>query len=541
MNKKLTLLITLVTLLTLQTLQTTFAQVTQEWVARFNSGGSNNDHLTAMAMDSSGNIIVTGWIQTTDQNANFCTVKYNSAGVQQWVAIYNGPPGSNSIDQAVAVGVDLSGNVFVTGNSERAGMETDDYCTIMYNPQGVQQWVARYAFNGTGSNYPYALAIDLVGNVYVTGESTGSGTGQDFATIKYSRNGDSLWVRRYNKPGNNDYAMTIDVDDQSNVYVGGFSDMTGKMTIIKYNASGVQQCLNDSIMGGGIHMKLKVDNQYNIYVEGITFVSLEANNYLIAKYNNNEVLQWQQTYNGSGNSDDITYDLSVDKSRNVYITGRVYGGASSADYATLKYNAQGVQQWVQIYNGPGNYYDEAFSICLDDSSNVYVTGRSVTGPPPNGTDQFATIKYNTNGVQQWVMTYPGGGHNIIVDRLRSVYVAGGNTGSGTGLDYVIIKYSQLVGIRNKEIQVLTNDALYNNYPNPYNPITTSTYYLHKKCHTRLEVFDALGRKVLTLVNSVQPSGFHSLNFDAYDLSSGIYFYKLETEDYSNTKIMSVIK
>jgi hypothetical protein len=82
--------------------------------------------------------------------------------------------------------IDASGNVYVTGSSYVAGY---DYTTVKYNSAGLQQWVVQYT--GPGYNYDWtkALVIDAGGNIYVTGESPGSGTGLDFATIKYSQTG----------------------------------------------------------------------------------------------------------------------------------------------------------------------------------------------------------------------------------------------------------------------------------------------------------------------------------------------------------------
>jgi hypothetical protein len=513
--------------------------VTQEWVRHYINIGSPNV-VTAMAMDSSGNVIITGYITTTNQGQNFCTVKYSSTGVQQWVAIYNGPS-ANSTDQAVDVGVDTQGNVYVTGISERAGLGSDDYCTIKYSPQGVQQWVRRYG-PYQGVNDPYALAIDILGNVYVTGESTGIGTGQDYATIKYSPDGDSLWVKRHSSSSAyNDIATTIAVDAQANVYVGGFFQTLFKVAIIKYSTTGEQQWINANITGGGIHSKIKLDNQGNIFYAGLAYVSGQGNNYLTVKYNNNGVFQWQQTYNGSGNSDDIPYDLALDKIGNVYVTGSSFGSSSATDYTTVKYNDSGSEQWVRRYNPPGNYYDEAHSLALDDSTNVYVTGITSTGPPPNGYNQFTTIKYNSSGIQQWLTDYPGGGIKILIDSSGNFYVAGGHVSSNTGLDFCTIKYSQFVSIKQITNEIPTKYILMQNYPNPFNPSTVINYSLPRRSTVKLVLYNILGQQVKTIVNSTQEASNYVEIINLDNLPSGIYFYRLETSNFSLTRKMVLIK
>ena len=160
------------------------SQVKEEWVVRYNGPGNDWDSALAIALDSSGNVYVTGYSYGSGTSLDYATIKYNNEGVEQWVARYNGP--GNRYDQSNAIAVDSSGNVYVTGESWGSGTEYD-YATIKYNNEGVEQWVARY--NGPTNNYDMskAIAIDSAGNVYVTGYSYGSGTSRDYATIKYSQ------------------------------------------------------------------------------------------------------------------------------------------------------------------------------------------------------------------------------------------------------------------------------------------------------------------------------------------------------------------
>jgi hypothetical protein len=102
---------------------------------------------------------------------------------------------------------------------------------------------------------------------------------------------------------------------------------------------------------------------------------------------------WLAEYNGTGNQTDTINAIATDDSGNIYVTGQSVG-AGAFDYATIKYNAAGQQQWVARYNGPVNNQDMATAIAVDQAGNVYVTGRS---PGTGIAEDYATIKYNSRG------------------------------------------------------------------------------------------------------------------------------------------------
>jgi hypothetical protein len=103
----------------------------------------------------------------------------------------------------------------------------------------TEEWVVRYNGPGNGDDYAQAIATDPGGNVYVTGYSDGNGTAYDYATLKYDRDGNQLWIMRYNGPGNgDDYAFNMVVDPAGNVYVTGYSsppDADYDFVTIKYS------------------------------------------------------------------------------------------------------------------------------------------------------------------------------------------------------------------------------------------------------------------------------------------------------------------
>jgi hypothetical protein len=176
-------------------------------------------------------------LETSSQRATLLS----DSVAAEWIANY--VSGDFSLDVATAVALDDSGNVYVTGQSYGSGYGSGsdyDYATVKYNASGVEQWVARYDGPGNYSDdYATAIAVDGAGNVYVTGISA-----NDYATVKYNASGIQQWVARYDGPGYYyDRATAIAVDGAGNVYVTGYSYDFGTdydYATVKYNASGVQ-------------------------------------------------------------------------------------------------------------------------------------------------------------------------------------------------------------------------------------------------------------------------------------------------------------
>ncbi|HEY5123784.1 MAG TPA: SBBP repeat-containing protein [Ignavibacteria bacterium] len=534
------------------------AQVTQEWVQRYNGPGNTEDVAFAIAVDRLGNVYVTGWSIGSGTGLDYATIKYNSAGVQQWVARYNGP--GNGDDYALSLAVDKLSNVYVTGYSTGNGTNYD-YATIKYNSNGDSLWIRRYNGPGNGEDDADFLAIDTSGNVYVTGRSTGSGTGFDYATIKYNSLGVEQWVRRYNVPGTaDDEAYWIALDSLGNLYVTGSS--VGSSTnwdyaTIKYNSNGDSLWVkryDGPVNGVDVASSVICDRLGNICVTGYSTGSGTNYDYATMKYDSAGNQLWVKRYNGSGNNDDRTYQIAVDGNNNIFVTGRSTGSGTGYDYTTIKYNTNGDSLWVAKYNGPGNAADIACSIAIDRFGNSYVTGWSAG----SGTNlDYASVKYNSSGVQQWVQRYNGPsvtgsdvGRAIAVDSLGNVYVTGySNLVYGGYNDYATIKYSQPTGI-----QIISNNtpesfSLYQNYPNPFNPTTKIKFDIPNegqrlvvdKRLVQLKIFDILGREVATLVNEKQSPGTYEVTWNASAFSNGVYFYRLTAGDYSQTRKLILLK
>ena len=100
----------------------------------------------------------------------------------------------------------------------------------------------------------------------------------------------------------------------------------------------------------------------------------------------------------------------------------------------------------------------------------------------------------------------------------------------------------LTALDTKEnVYVPAEFKLHQNYPNPFNPITVISYQLSVSGLVLLKVFDVLGKEVATLINDVKPAGSYEVQFDASNLPSSIYFYKLSTDTFTETKKMVLIR
>jgi hypothetical protein len=115
-----------------------------------------------------------------------------------WVRRYDGPGNADDIGYAVAV--DTLGSVYVTGGCKDSEMY-NDFTTIKYLANGDTAWVRTYNGPGDGHDQALAIAVDDSGYIAVTGFSLGIGTDLDYATVRYYPNGDTVWARRYNGTG----------------------------------------------------------------------------------------------------------------------------------------------------------------------------------------------------------------------------------------------------------------------------------------------------------------------------------------------------
>ena len=360
-----------------------------------------------------------------------------TAGAQLWVSRYDGPASSQGLARSVAVspGGRL---VFVTGSSTGSGT---GYATIAYDTvTGAQVWARRY--NGPVSNVGMAVAVAVSPDgrtVFVTGRSQGTGSGYDFATIAYSaRTGAQRWAARFSGPGSNDdepSAMAVSPDG-SMVFVTGYSWRTGSkedyVTVGYDTATGAQRWARE--YGGHGY-----DYADTIAVSCLGVVFVGGNHGTVGYAAATGKRVWARTALA-------TRGLAVSPDGHLLYEIRP-AGSHSRDYGAFAYAAAtGRLMWARTYTGPGNRADSPVAIAVSpNGGSVYVTGNSA-----GLTTRFdyATVAYDaTTGRQRWARRYNGPASLsdlpaalAVGPRSGIVYVTGTSWSSPSSMDYATVAY-----------------------------------------------------------------------------------------------------
>ncbi len=519
-----------------------FAQV---WTTRY-QGPYGEDNPNAIAIDDEKNVYVTGASQGEGAGYinDFATIKYDSLGIEQWVARYNGSPTRNWRDEAMAIAVDDNG-VYVTGYTSYYILDDScDYCTIKYDKEtGDTIWLRKYNGPENKCDQACAIGLDNAGNVYVTGKSKNANNDFDYLTIKYNSAGEEQWTKRYNNPTGNgwDIAYALVVDNSGNVYVTGESyDLTTyyDCVTVKYNSFGIQQWVqrysyegNWSDQGNAV----TVDDDGNVYVTSRSVSTTSSWDYATIKYNASGTQQWVARYNGMDNNDDEPADIALDSLGNIYVTGKSGIGSFRYQFATVKYLPDGTQDWVRTYLGPANLSAEANAIAVDNQNNIIVTGRDYGS---DSTAKYVTIKYLPDSTEQWIARYSTSVDHgddwamaLCIDEDNNIYVTGSSENEDGDPDYFTLKYlpsgAGIGEIRNSKLKI-QNAKLLEVNPNPARSYLAVS--LQQTSNQNLKIFDISGKLVKEITTSASQSRINSVvKISLKGINPGIYFLRLGNE------------
>ncbi|MEO0161800.1 MAG: SBBP repeat-containing protein, partial [candidate division WOR-3 bacterium] len=274
---------------------------------------------------------------------DWVVLKLDSLGNLCWRYVYDGPAGS--YDEASSIVIDGNENIYVGGYSTGLGTSTD-FTIIKLDSAGREQWVYRYDGPASYRDEPKALALDSLGNLYITGWSWG--IDWDFCVVKIDTSGQERWVYRYNGMANTgDLVYDMVLDDSGSVYVCGSSmdtDTIGLFTIIKVDSSGQERwCYKTSGSSGrgGIANSLVVDGLGGIYAGGFFRNISFRPQIAVVKLNTSGDTLWRYIHPHIPPSPwaDVVHDVVVDINGNVYVAGRICVSAWNDDIVVMKFAA----------------------------------------------------------------------------------------------------------------------------------------------------------------------------------------------------------
>ena len=321
-------------------------------------------------------------------------------------------------DRGEDVAVDSSGNIYVTGHTDSFGAGREDVVLLKYNFSGSLEW--QRTWGGSNFDLGSGVVVDSSQNIYVTGTTSSFGAGtEDVFLLSFSSSGSLQWQTTWGG-SSSDWGEDVAVDSSGDTYVTGYAYSLGEgVLLLKFDSSGGLQWQRN--LGGGCNrgQSVAVDSSGHIYVAGSTCAADPYWDVLLSKFDSSGDLQWQRTWGGEGSSQ-YAYGVAVDSSDNIYVTGGPSGlGTPSEDVFLLKFDSSGDLQWQRTWDG-GNF-DLGSGVAVDSSGNIYVTGNTHSF----GTLLVVLFKFDSSGGLQWQSTWSGGlGQSVVVDSSDNVYVTG---------------------------------------------------------------------------------------------------------------------
>ena len=447
--------------------------------------------------------------------------------------------GGGDADKGYCVKQTDDGGYITAGWTQSYGSGDRNIYLIKSDLDGNGIWSRTYG-NVTSEGYSVQQTSD--GGYIVTGYTPDGGSGYDVCLIKTDSLGNEIWFRTFIGNGGEGVLQT---EDGGYVIIGssGYELFDHDVCLINIDANGNEVWRRT--YGGN-----NCDEGYSIqptqdggYIIGGTTQSYGAGSFdvYLIKTDNNGFEEWQKTFGGS-------YD---DKGKSVQQTtdgGYIIAGCSQipglgSDVYLIKTGANGDSVWTRSFGGESWDYGESVQQTSDDG--YIIAGRTESFGA--GNEDVYLIRTDANGDLVWTQTFGGNGTDegqCIEQTTDGGYIIAGFTrcwGAGS-YDVWLIKLDSVEVVVEYFVppQPL-KFMLYESYPNPFNPSTTISFELPVAGEVSLVVYDVTGREVARLLNGFQSAGIYETTFNASELSSGVYFARLQAGNEVRTQKMLLVK
>lgn len=300
--------------------------------------------------------------------------------------------------------------------------------------------------------YPKKIRVDPAGNVVTAGygyvKHANNEVNHDMMLCKYTASGTHLWTQTYDSDPQGDVTDTawdMAIDSMGNIYVAGESD--GDVLVLKYNSSGTRlwhQTYDGPANERETTEAIAIDTSGNVYIAAVTNnITTTREDFCLIKYNTNGVFQWVRIQDGGYGDYDSVTGLVVDSQGNVTIMGEPGTPSGISQIMTLQYNSTGTLRWSQVYESPSGVYLWPYKIRVDASDNIYIAGVY----SDSGNDDIFILKYDTFSTPIWtspvLFDLAGDDQNVsdmVLDNQANICLVGVND-TAAGEDFLTVKFT----------------------------------------------------------------------------------------------------
>lgn len=418
----------------------------EDW--KTNQGTQNFFYKNVTKTDPSGNVVVAG-ATMNNGTTDILVAKYNGSGNQLWIRQFAGSA-TNGVDFAAGLYVTAT-DVYLTGaiSNNNSVPETDCVTMKLDGSTGSIIWSTSYSGAGGSHDAGTNITVDGSGNVYVSGGTYNASLNTDYLAIKYNSSGVQQWASTWDYAGADDGGIAVVIGGGSNINIAGAvttpTPGVYKMATVRFaNATGALLATNVSTAVTTSSVEavtdMALDASGNILIAGSQDMGTHHDFYVQKLDGSTMASQWVYTWNGPSSLDDYAKAVAPDASGNVYVAGFSTSSSLGRELTLIKLNGSGVNQWTQSSGLSGD--DEAADLVVDASNNLYVAGYRT-----NATKDYYTVKYNSAGTKVWETAMDGIGYddnatNLTLDSLNNVIVTGQSKNSPSTYEFVTTKYVQ---------------------------------------------------------------------------------------------------
>ena len=564
-----------------------FSQVPDTmWTKTF--GGSNIDVGYCVQQTADSGYIISGYTRSygTMSGRNVWLIKTDRYGNEQW----NNTFGGADDEEGYSVRQTNDGGYIIAGYTKSFGAGGTDVFLIKTDSAGNQSWIGSYG--GSSDDEGYAVLQTADGNYIIAGETESFGAGgKDVWLIKTNSSGNIIWQKTHGGMGS-DGAWSVQQTTDGGYVLTGWTysygpGYMGNVWLVKTDSLGDQEWNN--YFGG-----TDVDRGYSVQqtTDGGYIITGYTDSYgaglydmLLIKTDRQGAEEWMKTFGGSGRDYGNRVQQTADGGY-IVVGYTLSFGAGGDDVYLVKTDMYGNEEWSNTYGG--TYSDVGYCVRQTIDGGYIITGHTLSFGA--GVHDVWLIKLD-NSVPVELISFTA---SVNGDDVRLVWgtatetnnqgfeiqrkadnsewnIIGFLNGAGTTTEPQNYSFADnireitaaLISYRLKQIDfdgsveyseevTVTNFTslkfnLEQNYPNPFNPLTTIQYKIpllggdERGGLVTLKVYNILGREIETLVNDLKEPGAYEATWNAANISSGIYFYRLQAGEYKETKKMLLIK